>query len=296
MTCCASRIAAFLECELRGPDVEVQGATSLDGIVPGALVFAKSVSAERIRKLNSCPGAVALVTPEFAGQLEHSHIVVTNPRLAFARATQEFFTATPPATIAATAVIDPSAVLGAGVSVGEYAIIGPNVRIGDSTQVRHHAVISAGSKIGRNCLIKSHVVMGEDGFGFELDDDGIPVRIPHLGSVVIGDEVEVGAGTVIARGTLDSTRVGDRAKIDDAVFIAHNVIVGEDTLIIANAEVSGSVRIGAKCWIGPSVSVLNGIRIGDGSLIGLGAVVTRDVPPNVVVVGNPGRVLRQRRP
>lgn len=296
MTCRASQLATFLESELRGPDVEIRGPTSLDGIVPGALVFVRSVSAERLRTLNACPGAVALVTPEFAGCLEHSHVVVANPRLAFARAVHEFFMPAASTTIAATAVIDPSAVLGDGVSVGEYTIIGPNVHVGSGTQIRHCVVISAGAQIGRNCLIKSHVVMGEEGFGFELDDDGTPIRIPHLGSVVIGEDVEVGVGTVIARGTLDATRIGDRVKIDDAVFIAHNVVVGEDTLIIAHAEVSGSVRIGAKCWIGPSVSVLNGISIGDGSLIGLGAVVTKEVPPNVVVVGNPGRVLRQRNP
>ena len=155
-------------------------------------------------------------------------------------------------------------------------------------------MISAGATIGKNCLIKSHAVMGEEGFGFELDDDGTPVRIPHLGSVVLGDEVEVGVGSIIARGTIDPTRIGDRVKIDDAVFLAHNVNIGADTLVIANAEVSGSVTIGAKCWIGPSVSILNGITIGEGSLIGLGAVVTKPVPPNVVVVGNPGRVLRPR--
>lgn len=296
MTCRASQIAAFLKSELKGLDVEVEGPRSLDGICPGALVFAKSISDERLCALNACQGALALVTSEFTGLLDQAHIVVVNPRLAFARATQEFFSPVSPASIAETAMIDPSAVLGNDVSVGHYAIVGPNVCVGAGTRIRHHVVIASGTTIGRNCLIKSHVVLGEEGFGFELDEEGTPVRIPHLGVVVLGNEVEVGAGTVIARGTLDATRIGDRVKIDDSVFIAHNVIVGEDTLIIASAEISGSVRVGAKCWIGPSVSILNGLRIGDGAFIGLGAVVTKEVAPNTVIVGNPGRVLRQRNP
>lgn len=294
IACTASEIARFLQSELRGPDVEVRGPRALDAVVPGALVFAKALSAERVERLNACPGALALVGSEFSGRLIHSHVIVPNARLAFARVADRFFTTRVAREIAASAVVDPSAFIGADVAIGRFSTIGPGVTVGDGTVIRDHVVLSAGTSIGRACLIKSRAVIGEEGFGFDFDEGGSPVRIPHLGGVEIGDDVEIGVGSVIARGTLDSTQVHNRVKIDDLVFIAHNVVIGEDTLVIANAEISGSAKIGRGCWIGPSASLINGVSVGDRAYVGIGAVVLKDVAPDTVVVGNPARFLRMR--
>jgi UDP-3-O-[3-hydroxymyristoyl] glucosamine N-acyltransferase len=113
--------------------------------------------------------------------------------------------------------------------------------------------------------------------------------LPHLGGVVLGDDVEVGSLTTVCRGTLADTILRDGCKIDDHVHIAHNIDVGEDAFVIACAEVSGGVKIGRRAWIAPNASILNQLSVGDDSVVGLGAVVVRSVPDGAVVVGNPAK-------
>jgi UDP-3-O-[3-hydroxymyristoyl] glucosamine N-acyltransferase len=110
----------------------------------------------------------------------------------------------------------------------------------------------------------------------------------------MGNNIEVGALTCICRGTIDDTLIGDNVKIDDHVFIAHNVQIGENSVVIAGAEVSGSVKIGKNSWIGPQSTIINGVEIGESSMVGIGAVVTKPVTNNVIVAGNPAKVLRRK--
>lgn len=138
---------------------------------------------------------------------------------------------------------------------------------------------------GKNCKIKPGAVIGYEGFGFERHPDGTPFRIPHIGKVVIGDNVEIGANTVIARGTVGDTIIGNNVKIDDCVFIAHNCQIGENTLVIAGAVICGSVTIGKNCWIGAGCRIKEKVTIGDGAIIGIGAVVIKDVPAGATVAG-----------
>ena len=134
--------------------------------------------------------------------------------------------------------------------------------------------------------------IGTQGFGFERDEHGVPVRIPHLGEVRLGLDVEIGACTVIARGTIGDTIIGDHVKLDDHVFVAHNVEIGESTLVVAGAVICGSVKIGKRCWIGANSTIKEHVKIGDDAFVGMGAVVLDDVAENAVVVGNPARFLR----
>jgi len=124
---------------------------------------------------------------------------------------------------------------------------------------------------------------------------GRVIRIGHMGGVVIGDEVEIGAHCSIAQGTIEPTQIHDHVKIDDCVFIAHNVCIGENSYIIAGAEISGSADIGRGVWISPEVAVINGVSIGDGAFVGIGAVVIRDVEPDTVVAGVPAKPMGHRR-
>lgn len=161
--------------------------------------------------------------------------------------------------------------------------------IGDGTIIYANVTIYKGVKIGKNCIIHSGTVIGSDGFGYEQDKDGGWFKIAHLGSVVIGDNVEIGANTCIDRGTLSDTIIEDGVKIDNLVHIAHNVHVKKKAVIIANAMIAGSVVIGESAWIAPSSSIREGKKIGNNALVGLGSVVVKDVLPNTIVMGVPAK-------
>lgn len=164
--------------------------------------------------------------------------------------------------------------------------------IGADSLIHNNVVIGDGVRVGARCVIKSGAVIGEEGFGFERDELGRPIRLIHLGSVLIGDDVEIGSLTTVCRGTLDDTVIEDFSKIDDHVHIAHNVRVGRSALITACAEVSGGAVIGDEAWLGPNVSVIQKVRIGGKSLVGIGSNVIRDVPLGATVAGNPAKVLK----
>lgn len=289
----ALEIAQFLGKEIIGSDREVIKPCSVDNCIDGGLVFVKKYDENILIKLSGRQELTAIVTEDYYGKLSCTYIISQNPRLDFAKVLQEFFVTNTVSGIADTAYIGSNVSLGENVAIGEYSIIGSNVIIGDGTEIRHHVVIGDNTVIGNNCLIKSNTVIGEEGFGFERDEKGVPIRIPHLGRVVIGDNVEIGALNTVMRGTIDDTIIEDNVKTDDHVHIGHNVQIGRGCLITACAELSGSARIGEKTWLGPNSSVMNGIHIGSNVLIGLGTVVTKSLPDNVVVAGCPARILRK---
>ncbi len=152
----------------------------------------------------------------------------------------------------------------------------------------HDAVI-----YGENCIVKEGAVIGKAGFGFERDTDGTPIRFPHFGRVLLGNNVEVGANTVISKGVIEDTEIGDSTKIDDLVYIAHNCKIGKKVMIAGSATLCGGVQIGDEAWIGAGASIKQNIKIGEGATVGMGAVVTRDVPVYSTVVGNPARAIKQ---
>lgn len=182
--------------------------------------------------------------------------------------------------------VDPTASIGQNVVIETGCIIGKNVII------EPNVVIHKGTIIGDNSRIRSCASIGSDGFGFErLNDDEI-LRFPHLGRVVVGKNVEIGSCTAIARGTLSDTVIHDNVKIDNLVHIAHNVTIHKGAFVIAGAEVSGSVEIGKNAWIAPNACINQKLKIGEASLVGLGAVVTKNVEARTVVAGNPAKKIR----
>ena len=294
MACNASQIAEFLGLQLYGSNIEIDKPCSVNNISSNSVMFVKKFNHDLVELLNSYNDILVLAPDESDNELHCPYILTPNPRLSFAKVLQNFFSPKAVTGISPTAVIGDNVIMGINVSIGHYSVIGSNVTIRDNTEIRHNVVISDNTVIGKNCLIKSNTVIGEEGFGFERDEDGVPVRIPHLGKVEIGDNVEIGASVVIAKGTLDNTVVEKNAKIDDQVFIAHNVRIGENSMVIANSEISGSTKIGANCWIGPNSSIINGITIGDNVFIGLGAVVIKSVDSGLTVAGNPAKELRKK--
>lgn len=174
-------------------------------------------------------------------------------------------------------------------SVSNNAYIGENVSIGNGTMVYPNVTIYNDVKIGRNCIIHSGTVIGADGFGYEKDKQGNMIKIAHLGSVVIGHHVEVGANTCIDRGTLGDTIIEDGVKIDNLVHIAHNVHIQKNVVVIANSMIAGSVVLEEGAWIAPSSSIRETKRVGKNALVGLGSVVVSDVSPNTTVMGVPAK-------
>lgn len=285
----ARRIAALLGKPLCGDDLRVARAVPLSKLQPGTVAFAKHPGLP-------IPGGggALLIVPEGHryGETGNALIVVDNPRLAFARVVSAFFA--PPAARgrAATAVVAKTARLDEGVSLGHHAVIGDDVRIGARTVIEDNVVVRAGTRIGSDCRIGPGSVVGEHGFGTEWASDDDVVMIPHIGNVIIEDQVWIGANCVIARGTLDSTVIGRSTKISQHVNIGHNTVIGRACVVTGHATISGSVRVGNRCWIGPNAAIVQGVTIGDGARIGIGVTVLADVPAGAVVVPEVGVVTR----
>ena len=221
-----------------------------------------------------------------------TYILVDNPRLCFAKILAKYYRPEVKFKIHPTAIIGKNCKI-RRVSIGPYVVIGDNVKIGDGSIIFPKVVIANNVKIGQNVIIKSNTTIGQKGFGFEFDKNHIPISILHIGGVKIGNNVEIGANNTVVPGTLKNTIISDYVKTDDHVHIAHNVKIGERTIITACAEISGSVIIGSDCWLGPNCSIMNNITIGNKVLVGLGTVVIKSAPDSVIVAGNPARVFRK---
>lgn len=277
----ASWVAQQLGLSLDGPDRTIGRIDTADAAGAVSLCFAKNAA----WVARAAAAAVVLREPGHSAGASTTALESSTPRLDFARLLALLDAQVGFVWSDAAPEIHPTA------RIGQHVVLGPGVRIGAHTVVGHHVVIGAEVEIGERCNIKSGAVIGEEGFGFERDATGAAVRLPHIGTVRIGNDVEVGSLTTVCRGTLADTLLHDGAKIDDHVHIAHNIHVGEHAFVIACAEVSGGVRIGKRAWIAPSATVLNQLTIGDDAVVGLGAVVVRNVEPGVTVVGNPAKPL-----
>lgn len=192
---------------------------------------------------------------------------------------------------AANPSIHPDAEIAEGVRIGPFTVIGPGVTVGAGTRIGSNCHIER-ADIGRDCIVANSVTIGRHGFGYEDDPvTGETLQFPHIGGIVIGDRVEIGSSTCVDRGSIGNTIIGDDCKIDNLVHIAHNVRMGRRCKVIALAIIGGSVVLDDNVWIAPAAAVRDWRRVGENAVVGLGAVVTRDVPANETVAGNPARAM-----
>ncbi len=175
--------------------------------------------------------------------------------------------------------------------VGLYRYISTEARIGEGARIGANVYIGSHVTIGAGVVIQPGAVIGEDGFGYERDDLGRWIPKPHHCGVVIGDDVHIGANTCIDRGSWRDTVIEQGARIDNLVHVAHNARVGRDTVLVAQAEVSGSVEVGDGAWIGPRACVRQRLTIGARALVGMGSVVLKDVPADQTWAGSPARCI-----
>lgn len=160
--------------------------------------------------------------------------------------------------------------LGKNVKIGCGCVLDGKISVGDNTVIGHNVTVIGRVAVGADCTIYPGTVIGKDGFGFYLDKDNIPWKVPHFGGVQIGDRVEIGCNCTVDRGTIDDTIIGDDVKIDSLVVIAHNVEIGEGTMVVGGVAIGGSCKIGRKSYIAPQAIIKNQISIGDNSFVGMG--------------------------
>lgn len=195
--------------------------------------------------------------------------------------------------IGAFAYVGKGVRLGAGVQIYPQAYVGPGVTVGEGTIIYPGAKIYHGCKIGARCVIHAGAVIGADGFGFAPMPDGSYSKIPQMGRVEIADDVEIGANTTVDRATMGATVVGKGVKLDNLIQIAHNVTVGANTVMAAQAGVAGSTKVGASCMVGGQVGIAGHIKIGDHVSIGAQSGVHTNTPANSTLLGSPAMDARK---
>jgi len=250
----ASEIANFLGRDLIGEDIDVVGACSVKNPKDNRIAF------YMFHEPLSLDGNILLLIDRGVPVHCKSYINVNNPRLAHARIVRQFF-------------VEPQDLIPKGDGrITEYF---------EFSRSTIYACVTFGSE----CYFKPGSVIGSSGFAFEFDENGIPIFRPHTGGVKIGNNVQIGANSVIQRGTIDDTIIGNNVKIDDQVHLGHNCIVGDNTIITAGSVICGTVTIGKNCWIGANCTLMQHIMVGDNVKIGIGANVVKNVPPNSVIAG-----------
>ena len=255
-------------------------------------------SDKNISKLVNCERGTIICSVSLKQQnLSNStcnYIIVDNPRQAFSDVLTRFFAPkSKEMVISEFARIHNNAKIGKNVFIGDGTIIEENVEIGDNCFIGYNNTILNGTIIHNNVKIGSNNTIGGIGFGYEKNSNGDYIVIPHIGNVVIKQNVEIGNNTCIDRAVLGSTLLEENVKVDNLVHIAHGVRIGRNSLIIANSMIGGSSTIGENVWVAPSASIINKVDIGDDSLVGMGAVVLKPVVKSDIVAGNPAKSLRK---
>jgi UDP-3-O-[3-hydroxymyristoyl] glucosamine N-acyltransferase len=218
-------------------------------------------------------------------------LIVDHPRAVFFQIVEKYFKTNRLSGRESSAFVDESSVIGKNCYIGHNVVIEKNCKIGNNTTILHNTSVLAGTIIGEHVTIGCNNTIGNYGFGYEKDSDGNYFLLQHMGNVVIHDHVEIHNNTCIDRGVLGTTEIHENTKIDNLVHIAHGVVIGRNSLVIANAMVAGSAVIGENSWIAPSVSIKNKAIIAPHTMTGIGAVVLKDTESNFTYIGNPATTM-----
>ncbi|MFO7535566.1 MAG: UDP-3-O-(3-hydroxymyristoyl)glucosamine N-acyltransferase [Kiritimatiellia bacterium] len=308
MTLTVAELAAKLGAPCEG-DVSavIRRAAALRDAAPGDVTFLSS--ARYATQAASTQASALVVKTDWKGSCGAPALIrVPNPDAAFIRIAGLFAPPAPPLPppgIHPTAVVAPDAELGPGVSIGPHAVVESGARLGEGTMVGAGAYIGHGVVLGRHCRLYPHVslrehvrlgdrvivhngaVIGSDGFGYYPDAEKHWQKIPQVGVVVIGNDVEIGANTTIDRARFGETRIEDGCKIDNLVQVGHNVVIGAHTAVAGQAGFAGSAIVGRHCMVGGQAGCAGHLEVGDGAIIGAQSGVIGDVPPGAFVAGMP---------
>ena len=305
-------IADFLNGELHGPvDLEITGPARIETAKSGEITFLSNLKYQQY--IDSTKASAIIVDAKIDG-LKIPHIIVQSAYVGFVMLLREFNPSKNSYLdgISDQAYIDPSVKLGDNVTIGPFVFLSANVRVDSDTIIYPGTVVLNDVAIGKNCILYPNVsireecvvgnnvilhngcVLGSDGFGFAPKGSSYE-KIPQLGRVVIEDDVEIGANTTIDRATLGDTIIKRGTKLDNMVQIAHNVIVGEDTVIASQTGVAGSTEIGNNVTIAGQVGIVGHIKINDKAVLAAKSGISKDVPENTVMFGIPAQPLMKQK-
>jgi len=303
----AAQIAGILDGDVEGnPDIEVSKLSRIEEGTAGSLTFLSNPKYTPF--IYSTEASITIVDKNFIAEetLKTTLIKVDDAYKSFSKLLEYYNLVKmnkqgieQPSFIDKSATIGEDFYLGAFAYVGENVVVGkrvkiyPGVFVGDNVSIGDDVVIFAGAKIysetviGNFCVIHSGSVIGADGFGFAPDDSGVFTKIPQAGNVLLEDFVDIGANTTIDRATLGSTIIRKGVKLDNQIQIAHNVEIGENTVIAAQTGIAGSTKIGKNCMIGGQVGIVGHLKIGNNVRVQAQSGITRNVKDNEVLQGSP---------
>ncbi len=289
-----SELASHLGLKLVGDEsCEISGLGTLANAEKGQLSFLSSPS--YVDQLSGCRASAVILSEKFISRWDGNALLSESPYVAFAHASKLFVETKVPApgvhpsavvaddvNVPESASIGPNAVVESGVQLGERVVvasschIGANAVLGDGSVLKPNVTLYHGVRLGRNVVIHSGAVIGADGFGYAFDGER-SIKIHQLGAVLIGDDVEIGAGTTIDRGAIDDTVIEQGVKIDNQVQIGHNCRIGEHTVICGCTAIAGSAVIGKYCVLGGATGVVGHIEIADGVQVSAMSLVDRTI-------------------
>ncbi|WP_313374262.1 UDP-3-O-(3-hydroxymyristoyl)glucosamine N-acyltransferase [Chishuiella sp.] len=303
----ATEIAQLLQGTIIGDEnVEVSTLSKIEEGEEGSISFLANPKYEQF--IYTTKASIVIVSKDFVAtdSISSTLIVVNDAYHAFTQLLQYYNSVkNNKKGIEELSKVDSSVSLGKDVYIGSFSYIGknvvlgdnvkiyPNVTIGDNVTIEDDTVIFSGvqvyedCKIGKKCIIHSNVVIGSDGFGFAPTADGSFEKIPQIGNVVIEDNVEIGSGSTIDRATMGSTIIKKGVKLDNQIQIAHNVQIGENTVIASQSGIAGSTKVGRNCMIGGQVGIVGHLTIGDYVQIQAQSGINNDVASNAKLYGSP---------
>lgn len=304
-----AEVARVIDADLEAEDhkASVNSIGKIDGGNAGEIAFLINPKYGKFLATTNCTAVI--IEPNYSSRCKEgvAKLITKNPKLALARLVElcinkkelqfgvhktasisKSATISQKSIISANVVISDNATIGDNVTIHPGVCIGENVTVGTNTIIYPNAVVYDNSAIGENCIIHAGVVIGSDGFGFANNPDGSWVKMPHLGKVVIGNNVEIGSNTTIDRGFMHDTTIGDGVIIDNLVQIGHNVQIGDHTAIAGCVGIAGTVKIGKNCMIGGKTAIAGHIEICDRVLITGGSGLNRSITkPGIYSSGMP---------
>ena len=303
----AKQIAEILNGEIVGnSDVEVHTLSKIEEAAEGSLTFL--ANPKYTPYIYTTQASITIIGQDFIPdqKIETTLIKVENAYSSFSKLLEYYnHIKNNKSGIESPVFISESAAYGEGVYIGAFSYIGenvvigdhvkiyPNTFIGDNVTIGSHTTLFSGVKVYSDCVIGSHcyinsaAVIGADGFGFSPDDTGAYQKVPQIGNVIIEDYVDIGASTTIDRATLGSTLIKKGVKLDNQIQVAHNVVIGENTVIAAQTGIAGSTKIGTNCQIGGQVGIAGHIEIGNNVKIQAQSGIAHTIKDNEVLQGTP---------